>query len=214
MPLDLPITLVAVHDIEHEACRLAIESTLAQITPQQILIFTDAPEKISIAGAEYHYFNGRSVFAAAQVVWYSAPSLLNTDHLLHIQADSWVLDASLWTDEFLDCDYIGAPWPVGPGDTWARLGYTKGRNVGNGGFSMVSAKFARHIANNAERYPLIMPGDDSLCRRYRPALEEEGFRWATEELATRFSFECAPPPIGGTFGFHGFHTAKRLRNEL
>lgn len=211
MPRELPVTLVAVDDAEHAACRLALVDTVLQIVPYQLLIFTDQPEKIGIGGAQYHHFNGRSVCAAAQTIWYDVPPLVRTDHILSVQADGWVLNAELWTNDFLGVDYIGAPWPVEPGNSWARLGYTKGRNVGNGGFSMISTKLARHIAANRDRYPLIMPGDDSLCRRYRPALEAEGFRWASEELAARFSFECAPPPAGGTFGFHGLYTARKLR---
>jgi hypothetical protein len=210
MPLELPIAVVLVHDVEHDAARMALVDTLAQITPRQVLVFTDDPEKIRIEGAEYHYFNGHSVVAAARAVWYDVPPLLRTSHYLSIQSDSWVLDASIWTDEFLEYDYIGAPWPVGNGGLWDKLGYTKGRNVGNGGFSLVSTRFARRIAETKDRYPLIMPGDDSLCRRYRPALEVEGFRWAPEELAARFSFEFTMPPDAGTFGFHGAHMARKF----
>lgn len=211
MPGDLPITVVIIDDVAHELARLALIDTVCQITPQQILILTDDPGKIRIARSETHYFHGGSVFAAAHAMWYDVPPLVKTDHLLSIQADGWVLNRALWTDDFLGVDYIGAPWPVEPGNSWARLGYTKGRNVGNGGFSMISTKLARHIAANRDRYPLIMPGDDSICRRYRPALEAEGFRWASEELATQFSFEYAPRPAGGTFGFHGLYMARILR---
>jgi hypothetical protein len=211
MPSDLPITVVIIDDVAHELARLALIDTICQITPRQILILTDDPGKIRVARSEAHYFNGGSVVAAAHAMWYDVPPLVKTDHLLSIQADGWVLDRSLWTDDFLGVDYIGAPWPVEPGNAWARLGYTKGRNVGNGGFSMISTRLARHIGVNRARYPLIMPGDDSICRRYRPALEAEGFRWASEELATQFSFECGPQPAGGTFGFHGLHMARRLR---
>jgi hypothetical protein len=211
MVVELPIAVVLVDDHEHELARKALVDTLLQITPHQLLIFTDQPERIRVGGAQYHHFRGGSVVAAAHAVWYDVPPLLKVDHFLSIQADGWVLNASRWTDEFLECDYIGAPWPVEPGNIWWRLGYTKGRNVGNGGFSLVSTKLARHVSDNRDRYPLIMPGDDSLCRRYRSALEAEGFRWASEELAAQFSFECALPPPDGTFGFHGADVAWRLR---
>lgn len=213
MPLDLPITVVVVDDHEHELARQAIKKTLNRIAPQQILIFTDDPYKIPIGTSDnevYHHFNGRSVAAAARCMWYDVPPLVKTSHYLSIQADGWVLDESRWTDEFLEYDYIGAPWPIEPGNIWWRLGFTRGRNVGNGGFSLVSARFGRHVADNRDRYPLVMPGDDALCRGYRKSLEADGFRWAPEKLAAQFSFECSTPPPEGTFGFHGIFMAREL----
>ena len=214
MPLDLPITVVMVDDHKYEEARLALADTLDQITPQQTLIFTDDPEKIRIAGAQYHHFHGHSVAAAACCVWHDVPPLIQTSHYLNMQWDGWVLDASRWTDEFLDYDYIGAPWPITPGDNWWRMGYTRGRNVGNGGFSLMSAQLARYLIDNRCRFPFVMPGDDAISRRYRSALESEGFRWASEELAMQFSFECEAPPPEGTFGFHGRDTARELRRVL
>ena len=34
----------------------------------------------------------------------------DTSHCLIVQSDSFVVDSDLWKDEFLDFDYIGAPW--------------------------------------------------------------------------------------------------------
>ena len=118
MPLDLPIAVVVVDDHEHELAHRALCRTLDQITPQQILIFTDDPEKIPFSTSVYYHFNGRSVAAAARCMWYDVPPLVRTSHYLSIQADGWVLDASRWTDEFLEYDYIGAPWPIEPGNLW------------------------------------------------------------------------------------------------
>ena len=37
---------------------------------------------------------------------------VHTDFCLHVHDDSWILRPDLWTDEFFDYYYIGAPWPL------------------------------------------------------------------------------------------------------
>ncbi len=142
-----------------------------------------------------------------RALWQEVPTRLVARHFIWIQWDSWVLDADRWTNEFLGYDYIGAPWPLLPGSLWDRMGYVKGRNVGNGGFSLRSTALMRHCQN----LTLWLPEDDAICRKHRAALEAKGFRWAPEELAARFSFEYIPAE--GTFGFHGKHNFPRVLDE-
>ena len=43
---------------------------------------------------------------------------INTEFALIVHADGFVVNPEMWRDEFLDYDYIGAPWPLPPeGDT-------------------------------------------------------------------------------------------------
>lgn len=115
----------------------------------------------------------------------------NTSHVLLIQWDGYVLDPSAWRAEFLDFDYIGAPWG------W----YSDEHRVGNGGFSLRSGRLCEALGDPevAEYHP----EDEAIGRRYRPLLESQhGIRFAPESLAARFSFE-ATYPTESTFGFHG-----------
>ena len=67
------------------------------------------------------------------------------------------------------------------------------------------------MAERALSYPIRHPEDEALCRLYRPMLEAEGFRWAPDAEAQRFSFERGDGlqyRTGGAigelpFGFHG-----------
>ena len=102
-----------------------------------------------------------------------------------------MLDDSLWDPKWVDADYIGAPW-------W----WHPDKRVGNGGFSLRSTRLMRFLAAHPDKFPVAAIEDDALCRQYRPALEAEGFRWAPEEIAMRFSFEYTKPASHGTFGFH------------
>jgi Protein of unknown function (DUF5672) len=209
-PLDLPIAVVAITNCDYATLGDALQRTLKKITPRQILVFTDAPAKIPVYGAEYRDFDGDYV-GAMRCLWYEVPEHVIATHMLWVQPDSWVLDAGRWTDEFLQYDYIGAPWPLNPDCDWYKLGYQPGKNVGNGGFSLRSRTLISLLAAHPDEYPLWLPEDDAICRRHRPRLEEAGIRFAPPELAARFSFECAEPLPEGTFGFHGRPHAARMR---
>jgi hypothetical protein len=118
-----------------------------------------------------------------------------TSHLLIFQWDGYVKNAKAWTDEWLQYDYIGAPW-------W----HTDGMNVGNGGFSLRSRRLMEIVATD----PAIAdyhPEDVQICRHYRPYLEREhGIRFAPEDVARRFSIEGYKQPNRThttEFGFHG-----------
>lgn len=108
-------------------------------------------------------------------------------HLLLIQWDGFVIDCSAWTDEFLEYDYIGAPWSDG--------------RVGNGGFSLRSRKLI--YALRAKEFVVDNSEDILICQTYRKQLEKKyKIRFAPLHVAEKFSFECGPP-AGKVLGFHG-----------
>jgi hypothetical protein len=113
----------------------------------------------------------------------------DTSHVLIIQWDGFVMNPFGWCDEFLEYDYIGAPW------IRRRMGDL---NVGNGGFSLRSRRLMQAIA--AAPLETCHPEDAVICRRHGPSLRAQGFTFAPEELASRFSVEGAK--WDGQFGFH------------
>jgi predicted O-linked N-acetylglucosamine transferase (SPINDLY family) len=115
-----------------------------------------------------------------------------TDHALVVQWDGFVVNPAAWTDEFLQYDYAGAPWP----SEW-------GHQVGNGGFSLRSRRLLRALAD--PRVRRTQNEDMDICQTYRGLLESEyGIRFAPVALAERFSFEVLPPN-GRPFGFHALY---------
>ena len=129
--------------------------------------------------------------SAMNALWHRVPPEVETSHLLVIKWDGWVLDDSLWDPKWVDADYIGAPW-------W----WHPDKRVGNGGFSLRSTR----LMNSWRRTPTnsrSLPSRTTRCAGSScPALEAEGFRWAPEEIAMRFSFEYTKLASQGTFGFH------------
>jgi hypothetical protein len=124
---------------------------------------------------------------------------IHTSHVLVVQWDGYIRDARLWRPEFLDYDYIGAPW------------HHKGRpvSVGNGGFSLRS----RALLDALQHIPTLStePEDDAICIDHRDELAALGIRVAPVEIG--FAFACEYGPWRDTFGFHGMHNFARVMDE-
>jgi hypothetical protein len=117
---------------------------------------------------------------------------IETDFVLIVQWDGFVINAANWLPVFLDYDYIGALWP------WQPSGY----QVGNGGFSLRSKKLLRALQDS--RVVSHHPEDLAIGQTYRDFLEHDCLvRFAPPQIADRFSFERHPH--AQSFGFHGFY---------
>lgn len=231
MKLQLPnVTLVMVETREHTLARMAIEDCLKVAEFGDVLLLTDQPFEFGPHHADRVYddqtksdlakgittIGGRPVrfhfvpdwpdkLGWSHSWWFDVPPLLRTSHTLNIQWDSWIWKPEMWREDFLDYDYIGAPW-------W----YKDGKNVGNGGFSLVSTRLKRYVYSRRDLYPCdTSVDDDLLCRKYRPKLEDAGFVWAPEAVAHDFAFECCrPSETSQHFGFHAmFNWPKVLEGE-
>ena len=141
---------------------------------------------------------------------------IQTSHCLLIQADSWVVNPEIWSHEFLDYDYIGAPWPIVENAYVDPFG--NHQRVGNGGFSLRSKRllnvpdridipwnpnestFYKHMNANS------FSEDGNICVHNRHLYEQAGCVFAPLEVALRFSRELDVPEHKGakTFGFHKY----------
>ena len=143
-------------------------------------------------------------------------SYIDTEYVLLIQWDGYVVNPDAWSEEFLLFDYIGARWP----DTIAARGPRAGFNirippehaVGNGGFSLRSRTLLEALQD-----PHIelkgYPEDMTICHSYRHYLEQDhGIVFAPAALADRFSFELIEP-AQPTFGFHGAMNIARFVDD-
>ena len=126
---------------------------------------------------------------------------VDTSHCLIVHPDGFILNPDKWSDEFLDFDYVGAPWSE------------PFRNrVGNGGFSLRS----RRLLDWGIGHTCQGPEDVFICRANYEQLISCGIRFAPIEVASRFSMEHSLPdfprlPMDESFGFHGLLTDLRKR---
>jgi hypothetical protein len=118
---------------------------------------------------------------------------VDTSHVLIVQWDGFVLDASRWEDAFLSTDCLGAPWRKAP----------EHLAVGNGGFTLRSRKLLLALREPAAAARLHHPEDVCIGQTLRPWLQaQHGVVFGTREMAARFAFENETP-AEPTFGFHG-----------
>lgn len=200
-PLHLPdVTLCCVDTRQPQLGALALQLCQARVRFADALLFTDpaaaAAAGLAVAGRvlpaqistieQYSHFMLRGL--AAHVA---------SSHVLVVQWDGLVADADRWDADFLQWDYIGAPWPDG----------RPGREVGNGGFSLRSRRLLQALQDPA--LAVGHPEDLCICVHNRERLEQvHGLRFAPLAVAERFAYERTRPP-GRTFGFHGLHNLQR-----
>lgn len=203
--LNLPgVTLIAIDTIAPNLCRLALEDTLRLICPAETILWSNSTDIVPAGAEAVRLIKTPKIESLAEVgkiLWRDAPFRVSTSHFLVIQWDGWVITPSIWTNDFLNYDYIGAVWP-----------WKEKFRVGNGGFSLRSTKLARFIAGNDLRYVPSVPEDNAICDTYRPSLEFYGFKFAPENLASRFSIEHEEWHFGSPapFGFHDVRNWKKF----
>ena len=140
---------------------------------------------------------------------------VDTEFVLTIQHDGFIINPLGWRDEFFDYDYIGAPWP------WREQGFVTpfGEHiaVGNGGFSLRSKKLIELPSKVEVPFDVVAKNDfykmfggvnwnedGNICVHNRHIFEEHGCKFAPVDVAKYFSYE-SPLDINRCiipFGYH------------
>lgn len=162
---------------------------------------------------------------------------IDTEFCITFQQDGFIIDSKFWDNEFLNYDYIGAPWLMSEFDL-QNIRKNKPFNlVGNGGFSLRSKKYL-HDSSTIQYNPRLKfqvhleagaiptPEDWFICSYNYEKICEMGVKFPSVKLASKFSIEH--PSANKTFdrnnldsyqsfGFHGsFNIAamKLLEKEI
>lgn len=189
------VTLVTIETHYHDLAARALEETVKRLPVGKVVTFSDRP---LLAGAtNIPTVPIKSMRDYCDIMLKGFWPFIDTEYIIFAQWDAMAFDSSMWTDDFLNYDYIGAIWP------WR----SPGQNVGNGGFSLRSMKLLQAL-----RYPVIQMVEDSehgvqednyISIVHRQLLEQKfGIRFAPQEVATQFSYELGP--YNGSMAFHGF----------
>ncbi len=129
---------------------------------------------------------------------------IDTDFAILIHDDGFIVNPSSWRDEFLDYDYIGAPWahmhlldsngiPIKVGNS-VSLRSKKLLQIP----SMINMPWVKHDNNYNE--------DTQICVWNRDLFLKEGIKYAEFDMAKYFSHEEYLPEFGDIkpFCFHNF----------
>lgn len=194
--LELPtVSLIAIDSVFVERTLRAMAHCLGQVRFRSAFFFSDHRRQLppGIVRVPIPRLSSREAFSEFMVLDLPVYREMLGDFVLTVQYDGFILDPSAWRQEFLDYDYIGAPWKDGV--------------VGNGGFSLRSRRLLETLNHLQAELSVVHPEDEIIGRRYRERLEAEGVRFSPLEVARQFSVEDAP--YAGSFGFHG-RTTQRL----
>jgi hypothetical protein len=135
------------------------------------------------------------------------PDFVEAPLVMILHPDGFPINLNIWDDEFLNYDYMGAPWGLEVGYTSQH--YYHGFEGGNGGFNIRSKKLMdlckqidvrEEIKNNFHE-------DGFICGHLRPWLKQNGCKFAPYNLSKKFSLETSLDnhhnDVYQTFGFHG-----------
>ena len=186
--LRLPsVTLTLYEGRAYELASLAIKDMMSRIEFAEVIVYSD--RKPSVDGVRWIETPPAPREHSTEMVTEWSGRAVNTPHFIQAQWDSGILQPEMWSDEFLEYDFVGAPW-----------GMVGDNLVGCGGFALYSRRLIGHLFENRDRFP-SHASDTFLCRVYRQALEKDGFRWPSVEVANRFAYErCGNKKA---FGYHG-----------
>ncbi|MBT8543381.1 methyltransferase domain-containing protein [Polynucleobacter paneuropaeus] len=191
---NLTIACVNTEFFTHEPSKQAALRTLRLIDPQKFIYFGVDPLQIGESFEPIPIINNIAEYS--QFVLKDLYKYIDTDFVLIIQWDGYVANPQFWHQDFFDYDYIGAPWGWLP----------EGSNIGNGGFSLRSRKLLTACQDpSISIRPDIEHGiyeDVVIGQIYRTMLEANGIKFASTQLAEKFSYETGPIRKE-TFGFHG-----------
>ena len=197
------ITLVAVDCAYAPLAAAALARSASALPVARVLLLTDST--VTHDGVEAVAIPSiRSRAAYSRFMVKELAHHITTDYALVVQWDGFVIDGTMWANEFWNYDYIGAKWPHVAAEF----------RVGNGGFSLRSKRLLNALVDPAITLNSEENEDEAICIRHRELLEKKySIVFADERVADRFAFDVSRP-VGPTLGFHGvFNFWQVLTNE-
>lgn len=209
-------TLICIDTKNKIEALMALDKSIKDISFKKYYFFTDNIYNIKISRfknlsrVNLEIFNISEIKSKSEYSKFCLVDLnkyITTDFCLTIQHDGYIVNPECWTDEFLNFDYIGAPWPI----NW---GYKN--RIGNGGFCLKSKKFLKEcdeIFSNfdfkldtvRDKYDISINEDFLACNTYYDEMLHRGIKFADVQTASLFSIEHPIPEMKNkTFGFHDY----------
>jgi glycosyltransferase involved in cell wall biosynthesis len=144
---------------------------------------------------------------------YELNDYIKTDFALLVHADGFVVNPLSWRQEFLNYDYVGAPWPL-PKDSFSYRDINNNIvRVGNS----VSLRSKRLLElPTVEQIPWeadhgYFNEDGFICVKNKHIFEARGMNFAPLDVAKHFSHEVMIPEVQGIkpFAFHKWAGSNR-----
>lgn len=195
----------------------AIKYSCRNVNFGKKIFLTSAPEKYNVDFCEIIKIDKLSYNELNRFSLTEAHKYIETEFMLGVHPDGFILNPDLWTDNFLKYDYIGAPWSneliINYCKSNAILyeGLTNNKiiyQVGNGGFCLKSKKILKATIDLYEEKFVGLADDVLIGVVLRNKLEKMGIKFP--DFVTAGKFSCEFPLVNGirfnpltSFGFHG-----------
>jgi glycosyltransferase involved in cell wall biosynthesis len=144
---------------------------------------------------------------------YDLDYFIDTDYIILVHSDGFIVNPFEWKDDFLNYDYIGAPWPLPSDDFSYRDIHGNIVRVGNS-VSLRSKKLLalpKKINIPWESDHGYFNEDGFVCVKNKHIFEEHGMRFADIDIAKYFAHEVMIPEIENIkpFAFHKWEGSNR-----
>lgn len=198
--LKLPnVTLAAMTSVNLYETIKALEYSMRGIEFGDVVLITHRKPFFLPEGIHYkHTSKLKDIDAFNYKMVYELTDYIDTDYVLLVHHDGFVVHPESWRDEFLDYDYIGSPWPLPDRDDAYRDSKGNICRVGNS-VSIRSKRllaFPRQAQLTWERQEDGFYNEDTfLCCKNKNILEAAGMRFAPIEVAKYFGHEHMIPEI-------------------
>lgn len=124
-----------------------------------------------------------------KAIIYDLPKYIETNYCILVHENGFIVNPQSWKDEWLNYDFIGAPWPLPQDDFSYKTKSGKLIRVGNS-VSLRSKKLMNLVAIRPMEYHYGNNNEDGqICVWEREFLEENSCKFAPIEVAKYFSRE-------------------------
>jgi len=209
--VNLPnVTLVALTSVRIPQTIKALEYSCNGVNFGSVKLLTDIipdylPDNIS------HEFTEKSsnIDEWNYNIIYNLSKHIDTEFALLIHDNGFVVNPDSWKDEFLEYDYIGAPWPL-PKDNFSYRDIN-GNIIRQGNSVSLRSKKLLDIPNKLKLEWKPFHGytneDGFICVNYRHKYLDEGCKFADIDVAKYFSHETMLPELIDIkpFVFHNYN---------
>lgn len=153
---------------------------------------------------EFHKINKfNNIDEWSKFIIYDLNEYINTDYIILVHPDGFVVNPDSWKNEFLDFDYIGAPWPL-PKDKFSYRDMD-GKLVRVGNSVSLRSKKILELPSKLnlpwEPFHGYYNEDGFLCVKNKIELESNGIKFADIDIAKYFSHEVMMPEIENILPF-------------
>lgn len=207
------LTVVAIYGHNDGASAIpALEKSVAELPGSRGLLLSlkrppALPKHIDhcpIFFLDYHQYSW--------FVMYALHNFIETEYVLIVQDDGWVIDGKNFTEDYYQYDYIGSVTHAALTQTkfhynwsWTQLDEPM-IVIQNGGFSLRSKRFleapSKHgIMHSTFNVQPFCNEDVQLSGFLRNNLESVGMKYAPIEVAKQFSGEYFHPTVHGNVDF-------------